>query len=114
MGLLVEILWKATFNNHFYKWKGKIFHQLKGGAIGLRLTGVCAKVVMDKLMDEFVRILESNGIQPFSIREYVDDMEAIGRAKISNNDLNFKNHIFLTKKYSQIFHLQSLLALQTP
>ena len=87
---------------------------MQGWSNWFKVDGVSGKVVMDKLMDEFVRILESNGIQPFSIREYVDDMEAIGRAKISNNDLNFKNHIFLTKKYSQIFHLQSLLALQTP
>ena len=74
LGLLVEILSKATFNNHFYKWKGKIFHQRKGGAIGLRLTGVCAKVVMDKWMDEFVKVLESNGIHVFLIRKYVDDI----------------------------------------
>ena len=37
----------VTFKTHFYRWKGQIHHQAKGGPIGLRATGVCAKLVME-------------------------------------------------------------------
>ena len=38
---------KATFNNHFYTWDGKLYKQMKGGGTGLRGTGSVARCVMD-------------------------------------------------------------------
>ena len=34
--------------NHIYMFDGQAYLQTKGGAIGLRLTGLVARVVMDR------------------------------------------------------------------
>ena len=45
MGKVLEVAVKATFGNHVYY--SRIYRQRKGSHIGLLLTGVVARVVMD-------------------------------------------------------------------
>ena len=47
VGKLVQIVVRATFETHFYRWGPRIYRQVKGGAIGLKATGVVAKVAME-------------------------------------------------------------------
>ena len=74
IGLLTEIMVRSTFDNHFYKWKGEILRQTSGGAIGLRATGTCSKIVMDKWMELFSELLVNNGIEVYLLKKYVDDV----------------------------------------
>ena len=39
-GKVLEILVSTTFANYIYLYKNELYKQLKGGAIGLRLTGI--------------------------------------------------------------------------
>ena len=39
---------EISFKNHIYWYHGELFKQIRGGAIGARLTGVVARIVMDK------------------------------------------------------------------
>ena len=58
---VVEIMIRVTFSTHFYKWENKIYKQCKGGPIGLRATGLCAKLIMDDWLEKFRDKLEANG-----------------------------------------------------
>merc|ERR1712112_324577 len=69
----------VTFKTHFYRWKGQIHHQAKGGPIGLRATGVCAKVVMEDWIAKFREILELNNVEILVLTKYVDDVLIICR-----------------------------------
>ena len=68
---------EVTFQNHFYRWKRYVHKQAKGGPIGLRATGVCAKVVMNDWIEKFRGVLESNGVKIFTLTKYVDDVMII-------------------------------------
>ena len=46
-GKVLEVAIKAMFSNHIYTYKNELYRQNNGGAIGLRLTGVIARIVMD-------------------------------------------------------------------
>ena len=47
LGRVVEVAVRTTSNTHYYKWAGEICRQSRGGAIGLKATGVVAKVAME-------------------------------------------------------------------
>ena len=46
-----EVGIRTTFLNHIYMFKNELYHQQAGGAIGLRLTGVVARILMDRWAD---------------------------------------------------------------
>ena len=71
--LMKEVI-KITFQNHYYRWDGRIFLQREGGPIGLRATGSCAKLIMDDWLEKFRSKLEINNIEVFLLTKYVDDM----------------------------------------
>ena len=71
---MLEKMVETCFENHFYRWKGNVHRQAKGGPIGLRATGVCAKAVMDSWLRKFRTILEENNIRVFALTKYVDDV----------------------------------------
>ena len=47
LGKVIEEAIKVTFSNHIYMYSNKYQKKRKGGTIGLRLTGVIARIVMD-------------------------------------------------------------------
>ena len=65
------------FQNHFYTFGGKIFHQVQGGPIGLRGTCAIARVIMQLFDDKWGRRLENLGIRAWLRIRYVDDTRAI-------------------------------------
>ena len=63
---VLEVMLTATFRGHIYKWGNKLYQQVKGGAIGLRLTGSVAKLTMDSWMEKFRGILDANGLMTYT------------------------------------------------
>ena len=47
MEKVLEVAVRATFKNHIYTYGNQLYRKRKGGAIGLRLTGIVARIVMD-------------------------------------------------------------------
>ena len=74
MEVVVEILIKATFDNHFYKWGQEIYRQLEGGAIGLRATGSVARAIMGHIMEVIRGFMVDNGMPVHLLKKYVDDI----------------------------------------
>ena len=70
--LMIRI--RVAFKNHIYWYHGDLFKQLKGGAIGARLTGVVARVVMDKWEQRLREVLRSNLVKTYLLGKYVDDV----------------------------------------
>ena len=54
LGVAVE----TTINLHTYRFGGKLWQQVSGGPIGLRLTAVVAKVRMIKCMKDLKKTLK--------------------------------------------------------
>ena len=79
---VVEIAVRTTFRNHLYQFEGKMRVQAEGGPIGLRLTGVVARIVMDYWARKFKELVKANNLTIYMFRKYVDDinlvMEALG------------------------------------
>ena len=65
---------RTTFANHIYMYGNKLYKQMVGGPLGLRLTGVVAHIVMDHWAKLFLSTLASNDIKVFLFKKYVDDV----------------------------------------
>ena len=48
MGKVLEICIREIMKNHIFIFDGQAYLQTEGGVIGLRLTGIVARVVMDR------------------------------------------------------------------
>ena len=78
-GKVLEVVITSTFKNHIYSYRNTLYKQLKGGAIGLRLTGVVARIVMDRWARMFKQELKKAEIPVYLMRKYVDDVNlAVG------------------------------------
>ena len=74
IALALNIRVRTSFGLATYRFGGKLYHQLKGGPIGSRLTMVCARLlmihwdrlVMDKLKQADLDVWVRGG--------YVDDL----------------------------------------
>ena len=62
LGKVLEIVVCTTFSNHIYLFHNSLFLQRKGGPIGLRLTGVVARIVIDTWAKQFQATMHTNGI----------------------------------------------------
>ena len=71
---VLEIAVNAILNNHVYKFGNKFYKQRQGGPIGLRLTGVVARLVMDGWTRTFKEKLAAAGVTLDVIIKYVDDI----------------------------------------
>jgi hypothetical protein len=74
LGILMEILINIVMENHFYTTENVIRRQTKGGAIGLRLTGVLAELFMIEWIRLFRKKLEEVRIAVKMTAVYVDDI----------------------------------------
>ena len=77
IGKVIEEAIKVTFSNHTYTYRNEFYKQIKGGAIGLRLTGVVARLVMDKWATLFRKHLKEAGVSEYLIEKYVDDVNVV-------------------------------------
>ena len=65
------------FRNHMYQFGGVTFRQLKGAPIGLRLTSIIARIVMDQWLLKFLAILDQAGVEVYMAAKYVDDVNVV-------------------------------------
>ena len=77
LGKVIEEAVKVTFCNHVYTYRNRIYRQKKGGAIGLRLTGVIARIVMDTWASRFRKALKEGKVKEFLLEKYVDDVNLV-------------------------------------
>ena len=74
---MVSLATRAMFRNHFYKFGGVMYHQSKGGPIGLRGTCAVARLVMQMFDDKWGKILDSLGLTRWLSFRYVDDSRTL-------------------------------------
>ena len=74
---VVKTVVKVVFANHVYQFAGVIYIQLEGGPIGLRLTSLVARIVMDRWSRSFSMKLEMAGWQVWARMKYVDDINLV-------------------------------------
>ena len=68
-------------DNHLYVFGDQLYHQTSGGGpIGLKVTGVLARLLMLYWDKEYLKKLETMGIKPFMYQRYIDDLNIIMRA----------------------------------
>ena len=83
VGKILEISIICINENHVYGFNNRIYKQLQGGATGLRLTGLLARVHMDQWSRKMQEKLEYNLTKVYCRSKYVDDnnmaMESIGK-----------------------------------
>ena len=66
----IEVAIRETFKNHCYRFDGQLYRQTKGGAIGLRLTGIVCRLVMDRWAHSLIQALETVGITLDMLAKY--------------------------------------------
>ena len=67
----------AVFHHHQYQFAGTTFRQADGAPIGLRLTSIIARIVMDEWTLRFVKVLLDNEVEIHLLAKYVDDLNLI-------------------------------------
>ena len=65
---VLEVAMRTTFSNHIYLFYNNLFRQEKGGPIGLRLSGVVARIVMDHWARKFLHTLQTNKVMVYLLR----------------------------------------------
>ena len=74
---VVRTVVKVVFANHVYQFAGVLYIQLVGGPIGLKLTSLVARIVMDKWSKSFSIKLELAGWRVWARMKYVDDINLV-------------------------------------
>ena len=74
LATVMQIAVRAVFDTHVYQFAGKIYHQQRGGPIGLRATCAIAKVVMGDWDRRLHKIMSDNGLCIEEAARYVDDV----------------------------------------
>ena len=75
ISMVIQIGIEECMGNHVYSFKGRIYRQTKGGAIGVRLTGEVSRVVMDRWSDLMTRSMEVSRVECYMLSKYVDDID---------------------------------------
>ena len=78
---VVKTAVNVIFANHIYQFAGVLFIQLVGGPIGLRLTSIVARIVMDRWSMTFQVKLDKAGWKIWSRMKYVDDINMVLRMR---------------------------------
>jgi hypothetical protein len=75
LGIIMEAVLNLVMDNHFYILGDVIRRQSKGGAIGLRSTGVVARLIMRQFDKLFKLKIIANNILLELYKRYVDDID---------------------------------------
>ena len=65
------------FAHHQYQFEGKTYRHSSGAPIGLRLTSIVARIVMDEWMQMFLVRMDDAGMILLALAKYVDDLNII-------------------------------------
>ena len=60
---VIMVAVETVFKNHIYTFQNRLYKQEKGGAIGARLTGEVAHIVMDVWAELLLEILKRNRVE---------------------------------------------------
>ena len=71
---MMQVMVGAIMRNHHYQFDGKLYLQQTGGPIGLKLSGVLARLVMLKFDRVYLEKLKRLGIDPVMYQRYIDDL----------------------------------------
>ena len=74
---VIKVSIKTVFLHHMYQFRGQTYRQSSGGPIGLRLTSVVARIVMDSWMTSFLKMLVDEKIDVYAAVKYVDDVNVV-------------------------------------
>jgi hypothetical protein len=77
LGIMVETAIMVIMNNHYYILGDTIRRQTKGGAIGLRMTGILAKLFMEEFDKIFKHKLYEACILVYLYSRYIDDINSV-------------------------------------
>ena len=75
--LALGIAVRVVFRHHLYSFAGKSRRQSKGGPIGLRLTSLVARIVMDQWSNLFLTAVTDAGLRLYAVMKYVDDVNLV-------------------------------------
>ena len=67
----------TVFRHHMYQFNGEVFSQDGGAPIGLRLTSICARIVMDHWASIFLTRVSEAGTDVHLFAKYVDDVNLV-------------------------------------
>ena len=70
----MEVAVKTIFKHDIYMYRNELYKQREGGAIGLRLMGVVARLVMDRWIQIFKKKCREADVKLHMIRKYVNDV----------------------------------------
>ena len=68
---------RTSFENHLYRFGGKIYRQKVGGPTGLRVTMAAARVVMGEWGERLLTILREEGMEALLAALFVDDVRLV-------------------------------------
>ena len=74
---IIKISIKTVFKNHMYKFKGRTYRQSAGGAIGLRLTSIVARVIMDNWAMLFLQKLVEAKMDVYLLVKYINNVNLV-------------------------------------
>ena len=77
LSIVVKIAIINIFANHVYQFGGRIYKQILGGPIGLRLTSMIARIVIDAWSKQFLKKLLEVGFNIHAFMKYVDYVNII-------------------------------------
>ena len=76
----IRVVVSVIMKNHTYEFNQEVRRQMKGGPIGMDLTGTVAKIYMKWWDGELLRRLQEQGIEVRMYERYVDDINMIVKA----------------------------------
>ena len=68
---------KNVFKSHVYQFGGRIYQQIVGGPIGLRMTAVVARIRMARWIRVVIAELKKAGLTVWVAVFYVDDVRIV-------------------------------------
>ena len=71
---MLQVLVKTLMKNHHYQFDGKLYLQQTGGPIGLKLSGVLARLVMLKFDKLYLERLKKLRVDAVLYQRYIDDL----------------------------------------
>ena len=71
---MMEIMVKNIMKNHCYQFDGKLYQQQAGAPIGLKLSGILARLVMLKFDKLYIEKLRNLKIDIVLYQRYIDDL----------------------------------------
>ena len=76
MAIVMREQVRVIVSNHLYTFSGRLYKQLTGGPIGLKLTTIRARIVLMKFDERFKVALSKLSLDPVLLQRYVDDVNA--------------------------------------